>query len=355
MTLTISATTLAAALKGAAAIVETKNTLPILAMVRLSASGGKIEIITTNLDVEYRQTLEADISSDFACCVDAKRLAAMASAANANISMTLDKDILTVKSGRSRWAAPALPVDEFPVMPDATFCKPMIFMPSPIIRRLLWAADTNSARVYLSGIFLNNEGGKVHLVSSNGYVMPMIHLATKWPAKAPNIILAGGFLKALPDETGTLEWDDRKARFKAGDITVVGKVIDGNFPEWQRVIPEPCEPYAVDADDLLGAARRTQIASDAQVRNLRLTRKTGLLSVRIEGTSGFEGEEEVPADCDDGFECGVNASFLINMLQALDTDAVSIEHHGADKAMLLRPTAQGPEATFQGLVWPLRI
>lgn len=355
MTLTISAQTLAAALKGAAAIVETKNTLPILAMVRLSAFGGKLEIITTNLDVEYRQTLEADISSDFACCVDAKRLAAMASAANANISMTLEKDILTVKSGRSRWAAPALPVNDFFVMPDDTLSKPMAFSPASIIKRLLWAADTNPSRAYLSGVFLNNECGKAHLVSSNGYVMPMVQLATKWPAKAPNIILAGGFLKALPDETGTLEWDDRKARFKAGDITVVGKVIDGTFPEWQRVIPEPCEPYAVDADDLLGAVRRVRIASDAQQRKLRITRKDGLLAVRIEGTSGFEGEEEVTADCADGFECGVNADYLVGMLQALDTDAVSIEHHGAGMAMLLRPTAQGPEATFQGLVWPLRI
>lgn len=353
--LTIFATTLAAALKGAAAIVETKNTLPILAMVRLSASGGKLEIITTNLDVEYRQTLEADIKSDFACCVDAKRLAAMASAANANISMTLDKDILTVKSGRSRWAAPALPVDDFPVMPDETLSKPMPFTPAPIIRRLLWAASTEVSRYYLSGIFLNNEGGKAAFVTTDGHCLCVINGATKWPTKAPDVIIAPGFLKALPDEAGTLEWDDRKARFKAGDITVVGKVIDGTYPDYRRVIPNSCEPYAVDADDFIGAVRRVRIASDAQQRKLRISRKDGLLAVRIEGTSGFEGEEEVTADCADGFECGVNADYLVSMLQALEAESVTVEHPDAGTPMLFRPVSQKPDVSFLGVVMPMRI
>lgn len=354
MTLRIPSSDLAAALKGAAAIVETKNILPILAMVKMEASDNLLTLTTSNLDVEYRQSIPC--AGDLpAICVDAKRLAAMAAAASGDLTMALDGSILNIK-GKSRWKVPAIPADDFPTMPVDALGKPMPFAPAAIVRRLLWAADTSPTRAYLSGVYLNNEGGKAHFAATNGYVLPMIQTNAKWPSKAPDVILAAGFLKALPDADGTLEWDESKARFTAGGVTVTGKVIEGNFPDWRRIAAlAPCEPYAVDADDLTGAVRRVRIASDAQQRKLRIVRRDGVLSIRIEGTSGFEGEEEVVADCTDGFECGVNADYLVGMLQALDTDAVTVEHSDPGAAMLLRPTAQSPDVTFQGLVWPLRI
>lgn len=356
MTLRIPSPDLAAALKGAAAIVETKNMLPILAMVKLEASDlGHLNVTTSNLDVEYFQSLSADVETGFSCCVDAKRFSAMASAASGDLSLSLSGNILTVKSGRSRWAVPAVPADDFPAMPVAGLCKPMALSPAVLVKRLLWAASTEMTRAYLSGIFMSQHEAKAHFVASNGYVMPAVQTSTKWPKGAPDIILAPGFLKALPDETGTLEWDEGKARFTAGNITVTGKSIEGQFPDFRRMWPEPCEPYAVDADELLGAVRRVRIASDAQQRKLRIHRQNGSLGIRIEGTSGFEGEATVDADCVEGFEAGLNADYLVGMLSALDAEAVTVEHSSPTTAMLLRPTAQSADMKFEGLVWPLRI
>lgn len=350
MTLTIPHTALASALSAASKVVEAKNMLPILAMARLSAIDGALSITTTNLDVEFHQIIpcQGDLAP---ICVDAKRLAAMASSASKDITMSLEGSILTVKSGRSRWAAPTLVADDFPVMPVDDLCKPMAFDPGPLVKRLLWAAETSPTRPYLSGVYMDRG----NLVATNGYVMPIIRGAVKPPKGAPSVILAAGFLKACPDVAGTLEWDAAKARFTAGGVTVTGKMIEGNFPDWERIIPEPCEPYAVGADELIDAIKRVRIASDEQQRKLRVTRGDGVLSVRIEGTSGFEGQEDVEADCSAGFEMGVNADFLVGMLTALDAEAVTIEQSAPNTTMVIRPTVQPAGQTVMGLVWPLRI
>ena len=354
MTLTIPATDLAKALSAAASIVETKNMLPILAMVKLDAADGNLTVTTSNLDVEYRQTLPADIEAPFSCCVDAKRLAAMASAASGNMTMSLDGHILSVKA-KSRWKVPAIPADDFPLMPASDLCKPMALNPGPLVKRLLWAASTEPTRAYLSGVFMNAEGGNARFVATNAKVLTSLTTGTKWPAKAPDVILAPSFLKALPDGSGMIQWDDKKAQFTCGSVTVTGKMIDGTYPDYRRVFPAPCEPYAVDADEFLEAVRCARIASDAKERKLRVKRQDASLSIRIEGTDGNEGDGEIQADCVEGFEMGVNADQLVAMLAALDADAVTVEHANAEVPILMRPVSQPADMKFEGIIMPMRI
>lgn len=351
MTITIQATTLAAALKGAAAIVETKNTLPILAMVMFD---GKT-ITTSNLDIEYRQTLEAD--GELSCAVDANRLSQWANVAKGTVTMTVDGNILNVKAGRSRLALPALPIDDFPIMPVADLCKPMAISFSEIVKRTLWAASTSDSQAYLSGVFMNAEKTNARFVSTDGYRVASVTTSAKWPKGAADVILPPRLAKAIAEAgSGSLQWDATKARFTAGDVTITGKMIEGTFPDYRRLFSKVVgDVYAVDASELLDAVRRVRIASDAQQRKLRLTKKDGALAIRIEGTSGFEGEDEITADCADGFETGVNADFLVGMLSALDADSISVQHDGPDSAMYFRPIAQGTDIAFEGLLATLRI
>lgn len=353
MTLAIPATALAAALSGASKVVETRNTIPILAMVRLEGAGDTLSLVTTNLDVEYRQSLSASGELE-PCCVDAKRLSAMASAASGDITLTADGHALKVKSGRSRWTLPLLPADDFPVMPADKLSKPMAFDPGMIVKRLLWAASTDATRYYLNGVFMNAEAGNVRYVATSGYLITVLDDATKWPKGVPDVILSPAFLKALPDIAGTLEWDERKARYTAEGIAVTGKNIEGTFPDYRRIFSgvKPSDPFTVDADELLSAVRRVRLASDAKERKLRVTRKADMLALRIEGTSGFEGDAEVPADCTDGFETGVNADYLVGMLDALDTDVVAIEQSDLTGLIVMRPATGGG---FTGALMPMRI
>lgn len=359
--LKISNTQLATALSRAEKIVESRNTIPILGMVRLTAERDFLEVVTTNLDLEYRQTLEALCDEPFSVCVDAKRLAQMANVASKDISMSLADGVLTVKSGRSRWQAPTLSADEFPIMPVGDLSEPLKIDGdelAKIIERTIWAASTEVTRAYLSGMYFDNVGGLVSFVSTNAYVMPVIDTIHKWPEGAPNFIAARPFLNAVrssADGPCNLAWDDKKMRFTCGDTVITGKAIDGQFPSYRNAIPQPSEPVGIDAGELLAAVKRVRIASDAKERKLRIRRGENAIRVRIEGTAGFEAEEEILADCQEGFESGVNADYLSGMLDALDTDSITIEQSEPGAPFLMRPASQRTYQTFTGVVWSLRI
>lgn len=361
MPLKIEADRLAGALKSAAAIVEARSTLPLLAMVRLVAEGDTLEVMTSNLDIEYRQVIVAVVDEPFSCCVDAKRLAAMAIAADGNMTMVLDGNILTIKAGRSKWAAPALPIDDFPIMPVDKLSPAMKVDNLAIIaKRTAWAVSTEVHRAYLSGVYLNNEAGMARWVATDGYQLASVITETKWPKAAPDVIVPAPMIKAMADAAGDdvakLEWDVSKLRFTSGSVTITGKMIEGSFPDYRRAIPIlDGSSFTVDASDMGGAVMRVRIASDAKQRRLRIKRQNASLSIRIEGTSGFEGEEEVAAECDEGHECGLNADILAAMLSAMDAETIIVSQENAGSAIHLRPAVQPEGMTFDGVIWPMRI
>lgn len=361
MPLNIEADRLSGALKSAAAIVESKSTLPLLAMVRLVAEGDTLEVMTSNLDIEYRQVIAAAVDEPFSCCVDAKRLAAMAIAADGNMTMALDGNILTIKAGRSKWAAPSLPIDDFPIMPVDKLSPAMkVNNLATIAKRTAWAVSTEVHRAYLSGVYLNNEVGAARWVATDGYQLASVITETKWPKGAPDVIVPAPLIRAIAgaagNETAKLEWDATKLRFTSGSVTITGKMIEDNFPDYRRIIPSvDGSSFTVDAAELNGAVVRVRIASDAKQRKLRVMRQNASLSIRIEGTSGFEGEEEVAAECDEGHECGLNADYLVAMLSAMDAETIIVSQENAGSAIHLRPSVHPEGMTFDGVIWPMRI
>ena len=355
MTLKINNTALASALSRAEKIVESRSTIPILSSVKLVASNDTLEIVTTNLDMEYRQTLECFCDKPFSVCVDAKRLAQMASVASKDITMGPGDGNLAVKSGRSKWIAPTLPADDFPIMPvselpDAMDIEGVTL--SSIIDRTVWAASTEQARYNLQGVFFNAGT----FVATTSQVLAMIETEMEFPG--PDVIIPTSLLKAIQSSASgscSLSWDEKKVRFTCGNITIIGKTIDGNFPDYRRVIPGPCEAWAVDADELAGSVKRVRIASDAKERKLRIRKGDNAIHVKIEGTAGFEAQEEIQADCTEGFEFGVNADYLGAVLTALDTDSVTVEQADAQAPIVFRPAPQKPGMKFLGIVMPMRI
>lgn len=370
MPLKIQSSTLAAALKGAKDVVESRNVIPILSMVRLTAIDGGLNILTTNLDIEYNQTVKLDTPGDLAVCVDARRLFDMASAANGVISIDHEPDNrrLVIKCGRSRWVMPTLPTEDFPVMSVDKLCKPMPFASedlATVIRRVVWAASDEQVRYYLSGIFLNQENKAARFVATDGTGLASITTDVKWPKDAPDVIIPKSLLSIVSAACGStasvaLSWDANKMRFEFpgedGAITITGKMIEGNYPDYRRVIPSATDSagaiVAINSDDLIGAVKRVRIASDAKEKKLRISRKDDVLLVRVEGTSGFEGVDEVPASCIAGFESGVNADYLVNVVSAAESENIIIDH--ADALVAMRFTSPTDDA-FVGVVMAMRI
>lgn len=345
---TLPAPELAAAMRAAERVVEARNTIPILSMVRLVSTKDGLEITTTNLDIQYRQTIACK-GTEFALCVDAKRLGQMASAAKANITLEPGKGNLTVKSGRSRWTMPALPVDDFPSMPVDKLCKP-IAIDHEALARVLWALSNEETRYYLCGVFLNDEGGAARYVTTQGHKLASMQTATKWPKDAPDVIVPTGLVKVIiAMDGGQAAWDDKKMQVINGDVTVTGKMIEGTFPPYRRVIPEVSSVVQVDAGALLAEVNSAKIASDAKERELILTPGDNELVLRIKGTSGFGGEGAVDTNGDRDFVTSVNADYFAEVLNACGDGIVRISQEHAKAAMRFDP-ANDPD--FIGVMTP---
>lgn len=363
-TVTVEAKALAGAMKHAAAVIESRNTIPILSNVRLTAAAGAMEIVTSDLDVEFRQKLPVGGTAELATTVDARRLAALASAADSGEHITLSMDDtrrLVVKSGRSRWTLPTLPADDFPVLHfeggEAALTVPGKDL-AAAIGRVIWALNTEMHRQYLHGPLLHAEGGKAALVGCQGNYMVRVVMETEHPAGAPEVILGPKFCRALQALAAdnkaavTLTWDAAKARLEIGNVTLTGKMIDGIYPDYRRVIPPEGSRVVVDPATLRGAIRRVGLVASEKTRAVKIVRDDSKLTLSVTSPEGGTAREEVPADAEVGHEAGFNARFLEQMLDAIGGDSVEIHQTDAGSPALIRRVV--PDGAI-GVVMPMRI
>ena len=353
MSVIIEAGVLSRAMKSAAAIVESANTIPILANVRLETSGGEMEIVTSNLDIEYRQRVPLVSGEGLATTVDARKLAAIAGATEggAQIGLEVKDGRLTAKSGRSRWVLPVLPVADFPAMPfDAKSVT--ISMPgkdlSAAIARTVWCAGTDMGRPWICGVYFDPEDGKVRFTSTNGHVITSIVSTADWPGDAPPVIVATKFARevqklAAEAKAVDLTWDDRKIRIAAGDVILTGKVIEGMFPDYRRIIPAISkQPVNVDPETLRKALRRIELIGSEKTRSIVFEHGEGLIDLRMSDQSYGESSEQVPAECVAGTRTGFNSAYLAGALEAIGGDTVEIHQASpSDIALIRRSVADG--------------
>ena len=364
MSVTIESGDLAAAMKRAAAIVASRNTIPILANVRIEAKAGELEIVTTDLDLEYRETIAVVDGGGLKTTVEAKRLAPLlgAAAKGSQVKLEIDGAHLVVKAGRSRWRLPVIGVEDFPQMPTADLparltIKAKVF--AEMIGRVFWSRSTEPSRYYMHGPLMHDLDGKLALAATNGHTLMRISGKSQWPVGAPQIILQPKFCQAVQsiaaesDGDALIEWDGPKIRFQIGPITLLAKTIDGVFPDYQRVIPgESSDPIVVDPEVMRAAVKRVDLIGNAKTRCVRVSRGDGILSVSAVADDGARASEEFQAEVTASFEAGFNSQYVDQMLSAMGGDSITIHHAEANaQARICRTVDDGA----LGVLMPMRI
>lgn len=361
--ITVEAAALSAAMKHAASVVESSQTIPILANVRLVARDGALELTTSDLDCEYRQAIEAEVETAMAVTVDARRLFALAAAAEkkAQLRVEIDGSRVLIKSGRSRWDLPALPATDFPSIP-AEGMDAEIELAGPALAaalvRVQWSISTEITRYYLCGALLHAEGGKAALASTNGNTLMRVVLEADAPEDAPDCILGSKFtrlLAALCGDAGkvTLRWSRTKVRATVGAVELTAKAIDGTFPDYRRVIPPlDAEPVALDPASLRGALRRVQLVATEKTRAIKLEREADKIVLGVTSPDGGTAREELPASGPEGHTTGFNAMFLDRMVEAIGGDTIAM--HQADAGAPARFERVVPDGALC-VVMPMRV
>lgn len=337
MKLSIERAALLRALSHVQSVVERRNTIPILANVLLKADGDSLSLTTTDMDLEIVESVPAGVSTPGAITAPAHTLYEIVRKLPDNASIEMDAtggSVMTVKAGRSTFKLGCLPVDDFPAMSEGDM--PSSFaMPAADLRALIdrtrFAISTEETRYYLNGIFLhagqNDNAPVLRAVATDGHRLARFEMPQPaGSADMPGVIIprkAIGELRKLVDEAADdilVNLSDSKIRFTFDHITLTSKLIDGTFPDYERVIPVGNDKVMeVDPKIFASAVDRVSTISTEKSRAVKLSihDKTLTLSANSPDAGSASEELEVAFESDP-IEIGFNARYLLDVTQQIE-------------------------------------
>jgi len=353
-----------------ASAVERKQTRAILANLLVEGTEGGLRLTATDLEVQLAVSLsgealeEAPEAGDRAT-LPARKLADIVRALpeGAVVQVEARGDRAVVRAGRSRFTLLALPPEEFPVV-EAVRPRVTMEVPSATLRRLLerthFAMAVQDVRYYLNGLLLEAAPGRLRAVATDGHRLACCEAALEADAgEGIQIIVPRkgvGELLRLLDEAGEvrLEIGANHVRVAAGGRDLTSKLIDGRFPDYQRVIPESSDKRLLaDRETLREALQRASILSSEKYRSVRLELEGETLRITANNPEQEQAEEEVAVDYQgEPLVIGFNAGYLLDALGALDQEQVQVELSDPNSCCLI----QGAEPDgCRYVVMPMRL
>lgn len=356
------------ALQSVAGIVERRHTLPILANVLLRKNGANVEFTTSDLEIQVRTTAElGGDAGTFSTTVGARKLIDILRALPADQVVTLSsaQNKLTLAGGKSRFTLQTLPSDDFPLVNEAVDFGPAFGIPQKTLRQLInqvhFAMAVHDIRYYLNGILFIAEGKTLTLVATDGHRLALAQntLETEVPNKQEVILPRKTVLelqRLLKDEDTPIEmrFAGNQAKFAFSGMEFVTKLVEGKFPDYNRVIPKNHKNSIVlGRAPLLGCLQRAAILTSEKFKGVRLNVEPGVLRIASSNAEQEEAKEELEVDYNgDAIEIGFNVTYLIDVLANMQQEMVKLELQDSNASALFTVPEQ---AGFKYVVMPMRI
>jgi DNA polymerase-3 subunit beta len=348
-------------------IVERKNSIPILANVLAEARGGELRIAATDLDVSLRCGCAAQVISEGAITLAAKKLYEIARALpESDVHVKVLPDAwATIECEKVSFKVAGLPKEDFPSLPEAKAGKG-IEIPADVLRDLItrtaFAITAEDARYYLAGALLVLDKDGVAMVATDGHRLS--YAQRKLPVnltEAQRILVPRKAIYELArllegEEAATFQQVENHLIFVVGGRTLASKTIEGQFPAFEKVIAIVGDKVAaLDRERLATAIRRVSLLSSERNRAVKLTLAPGKLDLAASSPDLGEARESLPADYKgDAVEIGFNAQYLLDFLGAAGTEAISLEVKDHESQGVFRP--KGQDATdYRYVVMPMRL
>lgn len=336
-------------LQQVAAVVERRQTLPVLSNVLIEVSDGRLSLTGTDLELELvaRLGLEGDVQ-DGDTTVPARKLVDICKSlpAEADIRFESDGERLLVRSGRSRFTLSTLPATEFPNREDEQDGVTFSIAPATLrqcVERTAFSMAQQDVRYYLNGMLFELGDNRLRTVATDGHRLALCDADVPGLQERAQVILPRkGVMelgRMLGDTAGEVEIrvGQNHVRIVAGDITFTSKLVDGKFPEYERVVPRNSQRKVDgDRDTLRQALGRVAILSNEKYRGVRIHLAEGSLRIQANNPEQEEAEEEVPVGYNGGeLEIGFNVSYLLDVMNCLQGDAVEISLGDANSSALI--------------------
>lgn len=370
MELTVNRESLLPALNRVVGVVERRQTLPILGNLLIkTAADDQLEICGTDLEVEVRTFCAANVVQGGATTVPARKLLDICRNLmdGQEIRIRLSGERCSVVAGRGRFTLGTLPSADFPAMEEEIDgvkiqLKERDF--KQIIDKTAFAMAQQDVRYYLNGLMLQLDNSGVIAVATDGHRLAKFQkemdLAVE-PGGSVQVILPNKTVLELrrqlassSDETLTLLFGSRAFRMLRGGTILTSKLVDGRYPEYERVIPRGLEKMAtMDVDSLKRALARTAILSNEKFRGVRLAFSSEALKLQAHNPEQEEAEEEIEVEYNgEPTAVGFNLVYLTDALNAVETSEIQVQFRDADSSSIWRG-AGALEETY--VVMPLRL
>ncbi len=347
-------------------VVERRQTLPILSNILVVTDAESIAFTATDLEVELHATLVHPVATPGTTTLPARKL--MDICRNlpdaAKIMLTVDGERATLRSGRSRFTLATLPAEDFPKV-DEVASTQSVALPQATLRQLIdathFAMAQQDVRYYLNGLMLELAGSRLRAVATDGHRLSLADIEAELQVEEPVQVIVprkgiSELLRLLneSDELAQIELGSNHVRVTLPGITFTSKLIDGRFPDYERVIPaDDGKPITTDCGVLRQALLRTSILSNEKYRGIRFQLEAGNLRILAHNPEQEEAEEEIEVDyTGDPLEIGFNANYIIDALSAIRTERVVLNITDSSSSCLMTP--DGSEAC-RYVVMPMRL
>ena len=349
-------------------VVERRQTMPILSNVLLTAREGEITVAATDLEVELIAGLDAEnVVVPGEITVPGRKLLDICRALPeaANLALSLDGDRFVIKSARSRFVLATLPAAEFPLV-DKIDASNRLRLPQKDVGNLLEKTQFSMAqqdvRYYLNGLLLETTKKHIRAVATDGHRLAICEIShDNQDVTVGQVIVPRKGVVELSRLLGSAEDIElaigtNHIRATLGRTRFTSKLIDGRFPDYERVIPSANgSTMTADREVLRQALQRAAILSNEKYRGIRLELSKDALKLQANNPDQEEAQEEIEVGYrGEAMEVGFNVTYLLDALAAVETEQVEIDFVDPNSSCLIRP-AKPAKPTSRFVVMPMRL
>ena len=348
-------------------IVERRHTLPILSNVLIEKQAGAVSFLATDLEIQITTASPDDIAGEaFRLTTSAKKLQDILRAIPDKTMVTLEQQDsrLTLKAGKSRFNLQTLPADDFPLLSAGSAAQASFQLSQRELKRQIsqvqYAMAVQDIRYYLNGLLLQTDGKQVRLIATDGHRLAFASTEIDTALEKAEVILPRKTILELykllqdSDEQITIELLSNQVRFSFGNTVIISKVVDGKFPDYNRVVPlDNDKIFLIERVTFLQSLQRAAILANEKFRGVRLVLRPGMMSILCTNSEQEEAQEELEIAYQGGeLEIGFNINYLLDVLTNLSADTLQLAFGDSVRSTLVTIP---DNSNFKYVVMPMRI